>query len=650
MRLAFILVFLSATSGAFAQVLFTYGPDKVTRQEFLRAYNKNKNANVDQPTSLRDYLDLYIKFKLKVKAAQELRLDTLPSLIAEYTNFRSQIEESYLDDDKTVDQLVQEAFRRSQEDIRVNHLFIPLPASADSSKALAAVESVKQRLASKQSFSEIANQLQNLGINASAGDIGYITVFSLPYVYENVIYQLKDGEVSAPVRAKNGFHIFQRIGKRKAAGKMKAAQILVAIPAEATEEQRRSAQRRADSIYKVLKAGASFEELAKTHSDDKMTYMTGGVMPEFGTGKYDIGFESRVFALKNNGDITEPFLTPFGYHIVKQIERKPVSSDITDPNVVFALKQQVQQDSRIAVAREKFIADVLKKIQFKKNAAVKGEELLRITDSFMNNPNYRFPTGKINGKTILHSFTNGKATVDEWLRFARENRFDNSGKPVPYPDLMNKFVASTATAYYRKRLEDFSPEFKFQLQEFKEGNMLFEIMERNVWQKASLDTPGLKKHYEQNRGKYLWEPSAQAILVTAANAKLADEVAEAIRKSKDHHRVLQQFTNDVQFDSGRFELNQIPVRDRTNFQEGLVTAPVVNESDGTSSFAVIIKLLPGKQQRSFEEARGLVINDYQTILEQRWIESLKKKYPVKINEAVFAQMKSAETATSSITR
>lgn len=636
--LSFTLALLLTSVLSFSQTIFTYGPNKVGKEDFLRAYNKNKNEKADQKTALKEYLDLFIKFKLKVRAALDLRLDTLPSQVAEYNNFRSQVEESYLNDEKTMEALVQEAFQRSQEDIHIAHLFIPVPDGADSINVLKEMNTVNQKLREGESFENIVSFLNANGVASSTGDVGFITAFSLPYEYENIVYGLKPNTSSLPNRAKNGFHAFRRLESRKAAGKMKAEQILIALPADASASQRAAAKKTADSVYAALKAGANFEEMAKAVSNDKMTYMTGGVMPEFGTGKYDPSFEAKAFALEINGEFTEPFLSSFGYHIVKRIDRTPVSADPKDANTIFQVKQQVQQDARMQVAKNKFVSDMLQKIGYKKNNT-DAKVIWAITDSVIANPNYDLKNSKLLPNTLLFSFTNKKVTLAEWLNYIKENKYSlSSTSPEGFADMMEKYVEARGTEYYRKRLEEFSPEFKYQLQEFKDGNMLFEVMERNIWNKASNDTTGLLKFYNQNKKNYTWAASANAILVTAATAKLATEAANAIRNGQDYHKILEEHLNELQYDSGRYELSQLPAPAGSKFEKGTVTPPLVNEGDGTASFAIILNLYPANQQRSFEEARGLVINDYQVLLEESWIASLKKKYPVKVNEWVFQNL------------
>ena len=162
-----------------------------------------------------------------------------------------------------------------------------------------------------------------------ANDMGFITVFTLPYEFENIVYSLKPGQVSKPYRSKKGWHIFKNEEERPAVGKIKAAQILFAVPA-GNIAMKDHAKQLADSVYTALKAGGDFAAMAKMYSNDKMTYMRGGIMPEFGVAKYDGSFERVAFSLKNDSDISEPFQTEFGYHIIKRISRSPIPENKND--------------------------------------------------------------------------------------------------------------------------------------------------------------------------------------------------------------------------------------------------------------------------------------------------------------------------------
>lgn len=606
------LILACFTSGIFSQTLFTYGNTAVSKGEFLRAYNKNKTAVADKAMALKEYLDLYIKFKLKVKAAKDLRIDTLASLANDLQSFRTQIEESYLNDEGRVTAMVDEAFNRSQKDIHAAYLFYPYKDFKDSAAVY------ERHLLAK----EIWN------------DIGFITVFSLPYQMENIIYNLKAGQENMPVKGKNGFYIFKNLEERKAVGRIKAAQILIALPESAKDEDKMNAQRIADSVYKALLAGADFGEAAKKISNDQVSYMSGGLMPEFGVGKYDPVFENNVFALQKDGDITPPFQTKFGYHIVKRISATEIPHDKND-SYLYSLKQQVLADQRIASAKEKFVNDVLKKLNYKSIAAVKENDLWKITDSFIVSGKV---SGRYSGQTPLFSLNNKGIKINDWLSFVKEYKATSNIYGESNAELMKKFIAKTALDNYRKMLPDFNPEFKYQLQEFKDGNMLFEVMERNVWTKASNDSAGLKNYYNQHKAKYTWTESADAILISCSNEKTAVDAIAQMKKGKTWNQVASQNVAEIQTDSGRYELTQIPAKANTKFTEGMITEPVINENDGTATFVKILQIYPANQQRNFEEAKGLVINDYQLFLEEKWIEQLKKKYPVKVNEKVFQSL------------
>jgi peptidyl-prolyl cis-trans isomerase SurA len=636
-KLLLVLGFCSLISGVYCQTLFTYGKHAVSAPEFLKAYHKNAVSGKESDEALRDYLDLYIKFKLKVQAAKDLHLDTVSSMQTDLKSFRSQVEENYLTDENETSRLVEQAFARSQKDIHAIHFFIPADnvQQGDSTKNKMLRNDLYLQLnADKKTSSEVLAEINKKGITVQEQDLGFITVFNLPYEYENLIYGLQPSKSSVPYRTSKGWHIFKNVSERPAVGKVTLAQILLAVPGN-LPQQREQTKKLADSVYSLLQDGADFAHVAKDFSEDRMTYMNGGVMPEFGTSKYTGEFEKQAFSLAQDGQISQPFETQFGWHILKRISARPVPETMNDEAFMTALKQEVINDSRINVAKQKFIADILPKTGLVKHV-VNKENLWKVTDtSLLANKN--ITSGKVNEKTVLFSFNDNKqVTVSDWIQFLR-----NSAK-TQVPDLhkiyisaYEEFTSASATKNYRNRLENFNPAFKSQLEEFKEGNMLFEVMEMKIWGKASSDSVGLLKYYKEHKQKYKWEASAEAIVFSCANKNIAKHCIEELNAGKSWSEVVNNNSIQVQADSGRYELGQIPVIDRTNFTVGLITAPVVNKNDGTTVFSKILKLYPNGEQRTFKEARGLVINDYQNFLEAKWIEQLKKQYPVKVDEKVF---------------
>lgn len=634
-KLLLVFVFVSFILISNGQTIFTYGNHSVSATEFLNAYNKNKTPTTDSADALRHYLDLYIKFKLKVQAAKDVQLDTLPSLEADLQNFRSQVENSYLNDEKEVDKLINESFKRSQKDIHVVYYFVS-NEKTDSSKAKNIIKEVAEKLKSNKSDLEILSEQKN-NSDIQKADLGFITVFSLPYEFENIVYSLKPGQASVPFRTKKGWYIFKNTGERHAVGKINIAQILFAVP-PGDNSQKERIKELADSVYDVLKSGSDFATLAKQFSDDKTSYMNGGIIPEFGTAKYDSVFENHAFALNKDGAISTPFETKFGYHIIKRVSAVPVPATKNDDAFMYNLKLQILHDSRIEIAKQKFLKEILPQIGFKENH-INEENFWRISDSSsMKNKNVTI--NGINENTVLFYFNNHqKITVGDWIVYLR-----NSNKIVPdemhqsYKKIFSDFVNASAVSNYASRLEDFNAAFKAQIEEFNEGNMLFEIMQKKVWEKASADTSELREFYNSHPQKYFWNSSAEAVIFSCSDKTIAGNTIKQLQKGKTWRQILNDDPSHVQADSGRFELGQIPVVDRTNFTTGLITMPVINKNDGTAVFAKILNLYPAHQPRTFQDSRGLVINDYQNYLEEKWVEQLRKKYPVKVNEKAFKSL------------
>ena len=627
------------TNTVFAQTLFTYGNAAVDKGEFIRAYNKNKTPVNDKEKALREYLDLYVKFKLKVKAAMELRLDTLPQLQYDAQSFRSQIEDSYLNNEKAVNDLLNEAFNRSQKDLHVLHFFVPVEANATADDTLKALKSINAYYAGLASGkTDYDNLNAALPVKIKQSDLGFITVFSLPYEYENVIYTLKNGETSKPYRTKNGWHLFKLIEERKAVGKWKVAQILFSIPPDATAEARKGYEKKADSVYLLLQKGEDFGKMARWFSDDKVTYGSNGELAEFGSGKFESSFENEVFKLTRDKEISKPFLTAYGYHIVKRLSQSPVSTDKNDAAYQFELKQKIQQDSRITYAKDLFAKEIMRQVNFKKTVAVSDADLYRYADSIMavtNSETDNAALYPIATKT-LYTYAKTKLTGKDWLNFVRSYKSNTElYRGESNAVLADKFITSTVMDYYKKHLEDYNADFRYQMDEFKDGNVLFEIMERNIWGKASADMKALQKYYDENKSKYLWSASVNVIIFNCSGKAFADSARAAVLNGKDWKKIVEEANNNVLADSGRFELTQLPVTIDSKTADGYVSQIVVSPVDGNTSFIKVINQYAASLQRSFDEAKGLVINDYQNILEEKWIAELKNKYPVKINEAVF---------------
>jgi len=642
LRIISTIIFLLVAEGLSAQFLFTYGSKSVSQEEFLKAYNKNNTYEKSDEKAMREYLDLYTKFKLKVQAAYDLKLDTLPSQKAELQSFRSQLVQNYLNDESSVKLLVDEAFLRSQKDIRLSHIFIPASqkdSPAVMQRAKQKIQEAYKQLQAGKDFGEVAIAFSaDPSVKTNKGDIGYITVFSLPYELETLAYNTPTGKFSAPYRSKNGFHIFKKTGERKAVGKVKVAQVLLNIPADADNVMRENFKRRADSIYDAARKGADFGSLASEFSGDNFSYQTKGELPEFGPGRYEPAFEKAAFSLSKDNQISEPILTEYGYHIIKRISHTSIPADKKDKEYMAQLKEQVTNDDRIEVSKKVMQQKILKLTGYKK-VVYNANDLWAYTDSVVRDRPVPAKT-TIRPNTVLFSFTKQNITVNDWIAFRRStDDVDRITQGKTNTELLSYYVDLAAMEYYKNHLESYNKDFAFQMKEFKEGNLLFEVMQRNVWDKAASDSVGLKKYFAGHKNNYWWQNSVTGMLFTATNEKTAADLLPKLKADIYNWRTIAEgYEGNVIADSGRFEIEQLALPADYKYLPKTFTPFIKSQSDTSISFVYILDHFPQRSARSFEEARGYVINDYQVFLEEEWIAQLKKKYPIKVNETVFRSL------------
>lgn len=615
-----------------AQTLFSFGNHKVDKSEFMNAFRKNNISEDTGKSALHEYLQLFIAYKLKLQEAKDMHMDTLPSLEADVQSFRHQIEKNFLFDREEMQALTAQALARGRKDIHVKTIFIHAPESKDSLKARKEASDLYRSLQSNPMA--LPDTPEKNGLKISTQDLGYITVFTLPYDIENFIYNLKPGQWSKPFSFDDGYYLFKNEKERPAVGKMKIAQILITTPRNTPEEWQK-AKKRADSLYAVLKNGGDFALLAKQFSDDRTTFFNGGEMPEFSVGKYDPQFESHVYSLSETNKISAPFSSDYGYHILKYIQFTPVSQ-LTSDEYHNRINQELLHRNRVSIAKEKLLQKARVLTGFKDHHLPKND-VYKVTDTSLI-ANKNITSGKVSIESYLLSFNDGTSVnMGAWDQFLR-----NSGRLYTgqfhevYETLWPEFVSQSILENYTQRLENFDPDFASQLREFRDGNMLFELMQKKIWTRAANDTSGLQKYYQQHKNRYRWGRSADAIVFFCNNEDAASHIIKELKVRRHWRDIIQDNTLEVQADSGRFQFDQLPLN-AERIKTG-ISQVILNKFDNTASFVQILKIYPANEQRNFADAKGLVIEDYQKQLEEEWVKELKKKYPVRLNEDVWASL------------
>ena len=639
MKLRFVVVLICLISlNTSAQTLFTYGTHAVNKDEFLQAYNKNPDTTANRQKKINDYLNLYVNFRLKLQDAYDKRVNTNADIKAEADNFKTQLADNYINQQADIKQLLHEAFVRSQEDVLLQQVFVPF-SGIDTSDAYSKINTAYSELKKGKSFDAVAQEYAfDSASKATKGMVGYITVFTLPYTMENIVYNLQPGNFSFVYKSKIGYHIFKNAGERKAFGRRKIEQLLFANPAFFTANQTKDVQKQADSIYSLLQSGTSFESLLPLYGKNYQSSDLSLNAIEVKIGEYNSDFENEVFNLKKTGDISKPFQTAYGYNIIKLVDVMPVSSDENDVTNTAYLQQQIQTDGRLDAAKANLIEKWMPLTRFKESAYNKTD-LWSYTDSAIFNRDKQPGSYKnIKLTTVLFEFEKKKFTVNDWIVYMQpvQSVLQPVDSHAQYEKYMHDFINVSCNNYYRQNIEDFDPQLKDQLKEFSDANMLFYVMDKNVWGKAAQDSAGLKNYYTQHANNYKWNNSIIALVISGADKQVVTAAAEKIKNNPLNWRTITaSYGTAIYVDSNRFEADQLPVKQTIQLQKNFQSSVEPNEAGDSYTFMHVIDVYPQPATRSFDDAKGLVINDYQDALEKQWIDDLKKTYPVKVNEGVL---------------
>ncbi len=646
------LVLTCIAAGAFvsgnAQALFTYGPYSVAKDDFLRVYKKNNSINKQPDMSekeLRNYLELYTLFRMKVAEAEKQHLDTVPSIERELNNYRKQLAKNYLTDEQITNKLVKEAHDRLKENVRVSHILISCPPGADTVAARKKIDSLYNLVNTKaKTFEELAEAFSDdKGSKVKGGDLGYFTALQTVYPFENVAYATPKGKLSAPFRTQFGYHILKVTDRRPDRGEIKAAQILIQVSKAKGEEAVFAGKLRADSVMAMLKAGTPFYELVTKYSDDRFTVNDSGVMKPFSVGKMVPEFEDAAFAMKKPGEITGPIKTDYGFHIIKLIAKTPLQPF---DSMKTQLKRRVDNDSRAQTARDIFYDKVKAKNGFKEYPENYTEVLNRVIAipdtgakaNTMKPEDFRDMT-----KTVFtlagKNYTQSDFAV--FLNTLTHGTLKGS-RTTMVKDAYSLYVNNVVTDFQEHKLVEENPEFKNLMTEYRDGIMLFELMDRNVWSKASKDSTGLKTFFESRKGKYMWEPGFEGAVYKFKNKATYDTGMLMIQAGKYTEEEIAKAinTNDrpdgVAVQRGHYEFSKYKEATLNDLQANKIkTIPGEN---GAMTVVVAKQVYATPTAKTLDEARGYVVAEYQDYLEKQWNEKMRRDYPVKLNEPVFKSM------------
>ena len=489
-----VLVFvLSFSVSVFSQkrdkTLITIDGEKITVSEFKRTYEKNLDVIDSQDSkNLINNLDLFINFKLKVKEAYALKLDTLSSYKKEIETYKNQLSAPYLQDTTFLGQLVKDAYFRTKNEVKAKHILIRMKKDAlpkDTLIAYTKIIKLRDRIIAGEDFEAIATQFSEdksarndskTGRKGNGGNLGYFSAFRMVYPFEVAAYSTKVGQISMPFKTQYGYHIMKVDAVRESKGEIEAAHILI-------RDTSVKGKQKIDSIYEKLNHNRKFEDLAKQYSEDPGSKNNGGKLGKFGSGRMVKPFSEAAFGLENINDFSEPFKTDFGWHIVKLLKKHPVKSF---EEMKMDLKKKVKNNSRMQLSK-KAVVNKLKK----QYSIIENEEAKII----LNKKNIRTVSKDSLQGTII-TINNKNISQEEFVNYIKNRR------NLPIFKLFENFKDEQIMEYYKENLIHTEPEYAYILNEYQDGLLLFELMQEKIWSASSKDTLGLKKYFTTNSKKY----------------------------------------------------------------------------------------------------------------------------------------------------
>lgn len=641
-----IFVFLIAPYFLIAQtkdVLFTIDDNPYYTDEFIRVYNKNLDlVKDDSQKDLDKYLELFLGYKLKVQKANKVGLQYGTNYQNELKSYRNQLSKNYVNDSKVTNELVKEAYDRLQQEIRASHILVLLDEGAtpeDTLKAYNKILDIKRRLDAGEDFVTVAKQTsEDPSVKDNNGDLGYFSAFRMVYPFENAAYKTNVGQVSKPFRTRFGYHIVKVVDKRINRGEVTVAHIMILKNTD--EAQNAKAKSTIEDIYQKIQQGESFETLAQQFSEDKSSAPKGGVLQRFGSGQLSSEeFENVAFELKDKKQISKPFETQFGWHIVKLIDKHPVR---TYDEMKTELEEKIRKDERSLLITNSLAKKLRSKYSILKDVKILVKIKAVVTDEFYAQ------TWDVNEKTkaikgvVLTINKDKKLNANQFIDFIIGKQKSNiKTKPISrlVDELFEKFIDEQLIAYYNENLENEFPDFKNIMEEYRDGLLLFDLMEKEIWNRAKNDTIGLNEFFKNNISNYQWKKRYNVDILSSTDAKIIEKAQKYLKKGKSIDYIKEQLNKDgkvnIMSKSGLYEEDYDVLTQYQNVSKGVTS--IVSKDKYYFVLNIIDEKPAGAKELS--ECRGKVISDYQQYLENHWVDELKKEFSIHINQEVFSKVK-----------
>ena len=622
-------------------VLLTINSNPVYSSDFTKVFNKNLDLVVEESQkNVTGYLDLFIDYKLKITEAYAQELDKNQQYIKEFKKYEDQLAKKYIYDKRVVSKLVEEAYDRSLEEINAEHILVLSNLNDSPNDTLKAYNKIKEAhvkaLKGENFTSLVIEYSEEPGAKKSKGKLGYFTAFQMVYPFENTAYNTKVGEISQITRTSFGYHIIKINDRRKKKPKINVSHIMIFSNKDKKAED---PEERINELYAMIMQGEPFEKIAKQFSEDKNTGVKGGQLKTFGPGDLKAPkFENAAYSIKNEGEIIAPIQSAFGWHIIRLNEKFSIPSFEEQKDDI---EKKVKGGARALVVTQAINKKIIKKYGFKE-----GESYISYFNNFVNDSilsrKWTYSSIPLTENQILFTIGDHDVTYTDYAEYLRDNQKTIKkyiNKESLLIDMYVKFKNETLKNYFKERLEVENTEYATIINDYRNGLLVYDVMNKNIWQIAKTDSTGLKDYYEKTKNNYKWKKRLDVDIYSSSDETTTKQVQTLLMRGEESATIKKQINSDGKINvitvSDVFEIDQ------SELPEDLIPEKGVSDIKLNDGFYVVvnIKEVIEPTLKEFDEVRGTVISDFQTEIEKKWMQSLRDKYEVKINNKSLKKLK-----------
>jgi len=610
--------------------------------EFEQQYTRTSgNAGViaDTLAAYQDFLSRYVDFRIKVLEARQAGYHTDESLVEEIGQYRTQLARPYLMERNVMEPLIREMYARRKEAVAASHILITVTLTASPADTLVAFTKIVAIRDSVLSGSDFGMMAARHSMDPSAkgepgapgyhGSLGFFGGGRMVKQFEDQAFSTPVDSVSEVFRTNFGYHVLMVTDKMSMPGDRQLAHILIRARG-ASAADIADVDQRISRVGTRLSDGDDFEEIASELSDDQNSAQRGG---DIGTLSFDAGlpfqFRDAAFSIETIGEYTGPVTTPFGQHFIKYMGETAFG---TYEEEYEAMKNRVNSMPRAAEAEKIFAAGLRANLE----AWVDSSLVERWVDTMTADSLYRMlATGDLESdvsSTIFLRLDSHELTASEFAEYFSSSRLPNvTGSRARIYAVADRYLDERAVSHEVELLEQRDSSFGKTMQDFRDGLILFTLMEDSIWTAASSDTLGMNEYYAAHSAEYQFVDRVRVISFSSETESQMVGFVETVR-STGIDTALEQAASDSTYSirtdtTYTFESTGSIYDEVLDMDEGGITDPV----SFNRGFVVLFHAgIDPARQMTFREARSQVLNEYQGVVEATLIARLRQKYAVTV--------------------